>query len=498
MDSTHSEPKMKRELGLVDSVMIVAGSMIGSGIFIVSAEMMREIGSTGYMLVLWLVTGVITMIGAISYGELAAMMPKAGGQYVYLREAYSPLVGFLYGWMVFLAIQTGFIAAVAIAFAKFSGVLFPWISDEVVLLNLGFRITSQDALAVFSVLILTYINLQGVKSAKWVQRIFTALKIVGLIALIAFGLWAGSRSGFWEQNIQNLWSAFRTTTDVGLTRVISVESLSGMALVGVLGCAIVGPLFSSDAWNSITYTAGEVKNPQRNIPLSLFLGTLIVTVLYILTNIAYLSLLPAHGSPEASDTLGRGIMFAAQDRVATSAMEILFGGAAVSMMAIMIMVSTFGCNNGLIMSGGRLFYAMARDGLLFKKIGLLNSKGVPAYALVFQGVWICLLCFTGTYSAIIAYAVFAQLIFYIMTVVGIFILRKRQPNRPRPYKAIGYPVLPLLYVILASGICLCLLIYKPFTSWMAVGLILTGIPIYFIAIRKKKSIKNRIGDDADQ
>lgn len=478
--------EMKRELGLFDATMIVAGIMIGSGIFIVSAEISREVGAPGYILLLWLITGFITMIGALSYGELAGMMPRAGGQYVYLRESYNPFTGFLYGWTVFLVVQTGTIAAVAIAFARFTGVIFPWFSSQNVLADIGFRFTSQDLLAIASVLLLTAINLRGVKSGKIVQGVFTVTKIIALIGLIVLGIGVGIKSEFWNLNMENAWNAFRTVSSPDLSKVLSVEKLSGFALLGVMGYAIVGPLFASDSWNNVTYTAGETKNPQRNIPLSLFFGTLIVTVLYILVNIAYMMLLPVHGSPEGSTAVERGMMFAPSDRVATAAAEMIFGNASVLMMALLIMVSTFGCNNGLILSGARLYYAMSRDGLFFKRAGTLNRNKVPAFALIIQCIWVCLLCLSGTYSDLIAYAIFAQMLFYILTVLGVFILRKKRPDAVRPYKAFGYPLLPALYILLASGICVSLLVYRGSTSWPGVLIVLLGIPVYFFTRGKVK------------
>ena len=471
---------MKRELGLLDSTMIVAGSMIGSGIFIVTADIARSVGSPGYILLIWLVTGIITLIAALSYGELAGMMPKAGGQYIYLREAYNPLVGFLFGWTVFMVIQTGVIAAVAIAFAKFTGVLIPeYISDTIVLADLGFlQFTSQQLLAILLIVFLTYINLQGVRNAKIIQTTFTLAKIISLLGLIVLGVYFGLNSEALVLNLENFWQPFKVTGNPDGT--VTTEALSGIVLWGAIGAAMVGSLFSSDAWNNITYTAGEVKDPQRNIPLSLFFGTLIVTLLYVLANVAYLMLLPVMGTPGGEDVMSRGIMFATDDRVATAAIATIFGTAAVIIMAILIMISTFGCNNGLILSGARLYYAMAKDGVFFKKAGTLNKNDVPGFALIIQGIWASLLCLSGTYGDLLDYCTFSSLLFYMITIIGLFILRKTRPDAHRPYKAVGYPVLPALYILLAGAICVVLLIYKPTTCGRGLLIVLLGLPVYFL------------------
>lgn len=373
------QTEMKRELGLFDSTMIVVGSMIGSGIFIVTSDIARLLGSPFWILFVWLLTGVITLIAALSYGELAGMMPKAGGQYVYLREAYNKLVGFLFGWTTFMVIQTGTIAAVAIAFAKYTGVLLPTLINDNPLFIIGaLGFSSQQFLGVALIVVLTIVNLYGVKNAKIIQGIFTVAKIVSLLGLIVLGIAFGLSSDAFHTNFTNFFSEpFKTVADNGRTSIIDVIKLSGWSLIGAIGGALVGSLFSSDAWNNITYTAGEVKEPKRNIPLSLFFGTLIVTVLYILANVAYLTLLPVKGDPSGADVLSRGIMFATNDRVATAGAEIIFGSAAVIIMAVLIMVSTFGCNNGLIMAGARLYYAMAKDGLFISRAEKLNDKGVP-------------------------------------------------------------------------------------------------------------------------
>lgn len=480
MNQVLEQTGMKRELGLLDSTMIVAGSMIGSGIFIVTADIARSVGSPGYILLIWIITGIITLIAALSYGELAGMMPKAGGQYIYLREAYSPLVGFLFGWTVFMVIQTGVIAAVAIAFAKFTGVLIPlYISDTIVLGDLGFfQFTSQRLLAILLIVFLTYINLQGVKNAKIIQTTFTLAKIVSLLGLIVLGMYFGLNGEALVANMANFWKPYQTVGNADGT--VSTEAISGMVLWGAVGAAMVGSLFSSDAWNTITYTAGEVKNPQRNIPLSLFFGTLIVTLLYVLANVAYLMLLPVMGTPGGEDVMSRGIMFATDDRVGTAAIATIFGSAAVIIMAVLIMISTFGCNNGLILSGARLYYAMAKDGVFFKKAGTLNKNDVPGFALIIQGIWASLLCLSGTYGDLLDYCTFSSLLFYMVTIIGLFILRKTRPEADRPYKAVGYPVLPALYVLLAGAICVILLNHKPTTCGRGLLIVLLGVPVYFL------------------
>ncbi len=471
--------EFKQSLGLFDSTMIVIGSMIGSGIFIVSADIARTVGSPGMLLVVWLITGFITLTAALSYGELAGMMPHAGGQYVYLREAYNPLIGFLYGWTVFTVIQTGTIAAVGVAFAKFTAVLFPWFSEQHILITLlGFKISAAQILAIVSIIILTAINLTGIKEGKIVQNIFTFAKTLALIAVIILGIFIARNSEAISANFSNFWNANWTTAKDG--KIISVESLMGWKLIAAIGVAMVGSLFSSDAWNNITFTAGEVINPKKNIPLSLAIGTGIVTLLYILANIAYIVVLPLIGNPEATNVIGRGIQFATSDRVATATIAVIYGETAAVGMAILIMISTFGCNNGLILSGARVYYAMAKDKLFFKKAGELNSHSVPAWALIVQAVWASLLCLSGSYGDLLDYVIFAVLIFYILTVGGIFILRRKQPDVERPYKAFGYPIIPAIYIALATLICAILLIYKPAFTWPGLGIVATGIPVYFI------------------
>jgi len=471
--------EFKRELHLLDSTMIVIGSMIGSGIFIVSADIARTVGSPGYLLLVWLITGLVTVVAALSYGELAGMMPFAGGQYVYLREAYNPLTGFLYGWTLFLVIQTGTIAAVAVAFAKFTAVLIPWFGEHQVLVSIeGLKISTAQVLAILSIAVLTSLNSRGLRTGKLVQDIFTIAKTAALLGLILLGILIGRNATAIAANFADLWHA--TWTHISEGRILSIESLSGLKLLAAIGVAMVGSLFASDAWNNITFTAGEVVNPKRIIPLSLAIGTGVVTLLYILANVAYLLILPLSSSPYAPDVLGRGIQFAADDRVGTAAASMIFGEPAVIVMALFIMISTFGCNNGLILAGARVYYAMARDGLFFQRAGTLNTKAVPSVALVVQGVWASLLCLSGTYGDLLDYVIFAVLVFYVLTVIGIFVLRKKKPDAERPYKAFAYPVLPAVYVVAAVAICIDLLICKPNYTWPGVVIVLLGIPVFFI------------------
>lgn len=481
----------KRELGLFDSTMIVVGSMIGSGIFIVSSDIARTVGSSGLLLLVWFITGVITLIGALSYGELAAMMPNAGGQYVYLREAYNPLVGFLYGWTLFLVIQTGTIAAVAVAFAKFTAVLIPWFSTSNILINLlGLNISAGQILAIVSISVLTYINMRGLREGKFVQNIFTIAKTLALMGLIVLGIFIGSNAQAIAANFSKVWEG--QWLHLAGNKIEWIEQLSGFSIVVAIGVAMVGSLFSSVAWENITFTAGEIKNPKRVIPLSLFFGTLIVTILYVLANVAYLVVLPIVGNPNATSVAGQGIQFAADDRVGTAAAQMFFGQPAALIMAVLIMVSTFGCNNGLILSGARVYYAMAKDNLFFKTTGELNKRSVPAKALIFQSIWASVLCLSGTYSQLLDYVIFTVLIFYSLTIIGVFILRRKNPNANRPYKAFGYPILPMLYILLACSISIILIIEKPLSTWPGLIIVLLGIPVYFVwnAYQKSKSKSN--------
>jgi APA family basic amino acid/polyamine antiporter len=443
--------------------------MIGSGIFIVSADVARTVGSPGWLLLVWMLNAVLTIWGALSYGELAAMMPRAGGQYVYLREAYSPLLGFLYGWTLFLVIQTGTIAAVAVGFAKFLGVLVPWVSAERSLFQLGtVSFSTQRFVAIAVIALLTWSNSRGIREGKIVQNLFTSAKVAALAALVVLGLFISRNDEAIAANFSNPWG----------------EQPFTMGFLMVLGGAMVGPLFSSDAWNNVTFTASEVKNPRRTLPLSLIGGTGLVMLLYCLTNLAYLCLLPLSGSAAGATVIERGMQYAAEDRVATAAAYMIFGVNAAAIMAVAIMVSTFGCLNGLILAGPRLYYAMARDQLFFARTGRLNVAGVPDGGLWLQAVWASLLTLSGTYGNLLDYVVFAALLFYVLTVIGLFRLRRTQPQVERPYRAFGYPWLPGLYVLVASTIMFDLLFVKPAYTWPGLLIVLTGAPVYFFWRRR--------------
>jgi APA family basic amino acid/polyamine antiporter len=463
--------EFKKSLGIIDSTALVAGSMIGSGIFIVSADIARSVGSPGWMLIVWIITGVMTIFAALSYGELASMMPQAGGQYVYIREAFNPMAGFLYGWTFFTVIQTGTIAAVAMAFAKFAGVIVPWFSETNVLLNLGFiKISTVHLLAISMILILTFNNLLGIRNGKWVQNIFTFLKVALLIGFIVLGLFFAGNPDAVAVNKSYFWEPIAMDGSV----------LSGWALIAAIGVAMVGSLFSSDAWNNITFAAAEVKNPKRNIPLSLVTGVTLVTILYILANFVYLNALPLRGMPGGTGVFEKGIQFAVNDRLGSASMYGLFGAMAALMMAAFVVISTFGCNNGLILSGARVYYAMAKDNLFFKSAGKLNTHSVPAAGLKVQAIWASLLCLSGTYSNLLDYVVFAVLIFYALTIAGIFVLRRKNPLAERPYKTIGYPVIPVLYIAAACLIMLILLLYKTEYSGSGLIIVLLGVPVYYL------------------
>jgi APA family basic amino acid/polyamine antiporter len=470
--------------------MIVIGSMVGSGIFIVSADIARTVGTPALLLAVWLLTGLVTIIAALSYGELAGMMPQAGGQYVYLREAYNPLVGFLYGWTLFTVIQCGTIAAVAVAFAKFTAVLVPWCSTTNVLFSVGrFGVSGGQILAIASIIVLTALNVRGVRAGKRVQDVVTMAKVLALAALVILGLAIGWNAEVVAKNFTGFWDGLTHGFTVRLEgNMIFRTDLIGWSLLSAVGVAMVGSLFSSDAWNNITFAAAEVQEPKRTIPLALALGTLTVTSIYLLANAAYLVTLPlsgasgdvAAGATAGASVMQRGIQFANNDRVGVAVAEVLFGGSGATMMAVLIMISTFGCNNGLILAGSRVYYAMSRDGLFFQRAGELNKHSVPAWALVLQCVWSCALCLSGTYSDLLDYVVFAVLLFYILTIAGIFILRARRPDAERPIKAVGYPVLPALYIVIAGAICVDLLIYKPAFTYPGLGLVLAGVPVYYL------------------
>ncbi|RYE00810.1 MAG: amino acid permease [Sphingobacteriales bacterium] len=467
----------KRSLGLLDGTMIVAGSMIGSGIFIVSADMLKDLGSTGWLIAAWLITGFMTLTAALSYGELSAMFPKAGGQYVYLREAYNPFIGFLYGWSFFSVIQTGTIAAVGVAFGKFLGYLVPSLGDGNILIGdaSGFKITAAQLVGIVLIVFLTYINTKGVKGGKMIQTTFTSAKLLALFGLILFGLLA-AKSAIWDQNWTDAWTIKRHITRIDPT---STENrwvaVSGVAALGAIAAAMVGSIFSSDAWNNVTFIAGEMKNPQRNIGLSLFLGTLIVTLIYVAANLMYVSVLPAGE-----------LAFAKDNRVALSVSNAVFGDIGTVILAVLIMVSTFGCNNGLILAGARVYYTMAKDGLFFRQTGELNRHAVPEYALWIQCAMACLLCLSGKYGQLLDMVSFVVVLFYVLTIIGIFILRRKRPDADRPYKAFGYPVLPLLYVLMGTAFCTLLIMYQGAYPWYGLAVVLIGIPIYFVALSRKK------------
>lgn len=468
-------------LGLLDATMIVMGSMIGSGIFIVSADIARQVASPGGLVLVWLFTAFLTVVGALSYGELAAMMPHAGGMYVYLREAYSPLWGFLYGWTLFLVIGTATIAAVAIAFAKFTGVFFPWFSSANWLWNMGtfgpYRfgfvelgpynvgLNTQNFLAILSIAFLTAINMRGLRTGAFVQNLFTFAKTAAVVGLVVLGLTLGRHPEALHLNFSGFW------------RNLDWD----LATFTMLAVAMVGALFASFAWENVTFTAGETKNPRRSVPLSLLLGVGTVMALYLLTNFAYLSTLPLEGSPEAVTVVGRGIQHATEDRVGAAAGQVIFGSIGAYLLAAAIMVSTFGCNNGLILSYPRVYYAMARDGLFFSRLGRLNPKShSPNGALALQGIWASILTLSGTYTDLLDYIIFAVLLFYILTIAGLLVLRWKQPNAERPYKAFGYPFFPVLYIGLSLFIEVCILLYKPRFTWPGLIIVALGFGVYFL------------------
>lgn len=450
----------EKKLSLFDSTAIIIGSMIGSGIFIVSAEIARKVETPGMLLLAWVITGIITIFGALSYGELAAAMPKAGGQYVYIKEAFGPLYGFLYGWTLFAVIQTGTIAAVAVAFAKFTGVFFPVISGDNYLFQAGFlKVSSQQVLAIFLIIFLSLYNFRNVKAGAFLQNIFTVSKVLALLILVVLGIYFGFH-GFGNS------ANFKPTFPDIIT----------LTTIGVFGAAMTGSLFSADAWNNITFTAGEVKNPQKNLPLSLFLGTSTVILLYMLANIAYIYVLPIEQ-----------IQHAENDRVATLLMETILGNNGKFFMAAMIMVSTFGCLNGCILTAARVYYAMAKDGMFLKQAAKLNKNDVPANSLTMQCIWACILCFSGTYGDLLNYIMFAVMLFYILTISGLFRLRITRPEMERPYKAFGYPVIPAVYIILASLVAINMLIYQTDFSLYGLIIILIGVPVYYIFRKKTKN-----------
>lgn len=476
MEENSGKPKLKHELGLLDGTMLVAGSMIGSGIFIVSADIIRNVGSAGWLIAVWLITGFMTLTAAVSYGELSAMFPKAGGQYVYLKESYNKFVAFLYGWSFFAVIQTGTIAAVGVAFSKFAAYLIHPVSEDHILypfnhylapgeVKPAISLSAAQLVSIVLIVVLTYINTRGVKSGKWIQNIFTLTKLLSLFGLIAFGFLA-YKADIWHANWSDAWSMHKLNPDN------STENYTVAAALGAIAAAMVGSIFSSDAWNNVTFIAGEMKNPQRNIGLSLFLGTLIVTVIYVSANVMYTAVLPLHD-----------IATATKDRVAVSASTVIFGGLGTQIIAVMIMISTFGCNNGLILSGARVYYTMAKDGLFFKQTGTLNKSGVPAFGLWIQCAVASVLCLSGRYGDLLDMISLVVVIFYILTIAGIYILRAKRPDADRPYKAFGYPVLPAIYILMGLAFCVLLLIYKPEYSRGGLYIVLSGIPVYYLAKR---------------
>jgi APA family basic amino acid/polyamine antiporter len=469
----------KPSLRLFDATMIVAGSMIGSGIFIVSADITRNVGSAGWLIIVWLLTGFMTLTAALSYGELSAMFPRAGGQYVYLKEAYNPLTGFVYGWSFFAVIQTGTIAAVGVAFSKFAAYLIPSLSETNFLLKIStgindkgvetfFTISVAQIVAIILIAFLTWTNTKGVKGGKWIQNIFTSTKILSLFGLIIAGI-IFFKPDVWNTNWTNAFSMKKLSETGG------VEGVIGAGVLGAIAASMVGSIFSSDAWNNVTFIAGEIKNPKRNIGLSLFLGTFIVTIIYVCANLMYITVLPLHD-----------IAFAPQDRVAVAAANSMFGHIGTYVIAIMIMISTFGCNNGLILAGARVYYSMGKDGLFFRKAATLNKHAVPAWALWSQCVVASLLCLSGRYGDLLDMISFVVVIFYVLTIFGIFILRKKRPDAERPYKAFGYPVLPAIYILMGITFCILLIIYKPNFTWPGLIIALLGIPIYYFVSSKKK------------
>jgi APA family basic amino acid/polyamine antiporter len=479
----------KPSLSLFDATMIVAGSMIGSGIFIVSSDITRNVGSAGWLIAVWVITGFMTLTAALSYGELSGMFPKAGGQYVYLKESYNPLVGFLYGWSFFAVIQTGTIAAVGVAFSKFAAYLIPALSEDNKLIKIQtgidacdapafFSISSAQVVAILLIMFLTYTNTKGIKESKWIQNIFTSTKLLSLFGLIIAGLIA-FRPEIWQANWSNAWAATKASLvdacDAGAG--FTVASITGTALLGGIAAAMVGSVFSSDAWNNVTFIAGEIKNPKKNIGLSLFLGTLIVTVVYVCTNLVYVAVLPMDA-----------IAHADKDRVAVVASKVIFGNIGTYVIAVMIMISTFGCNNGLILAGARVYNAMAKDGLFFRKAAILNKNAVPEFALWIQALVAALLCLSGKYGDLLDMISFVVVMFYALTITGIFILRKRMPDAERPYRAFGYPVLPAIYILMAISFCILLIIFKPAFTWPGLIIVLIGIPIYYLAVRNKAAI----------
>jgi APA family basic amino acid/polyamine antiporter len=503
-NATSQPPRLVQSLGLFSSTTIVIGTMIGSGIFIVDADIARGTDSPALFLGAWLVTAVMTLIGALSYGELAAMMPKAGGQYVYLRESLGPLWGFLYGWTLFLVIQTGTIAAVCVAFGKFLGVFFPsvsttnwiwhiahvpaWRVGPMVLGNMDIGVNTANVTGISIVIVLTIVNIFGVRLGALIQNVFTSAKAISLAALIVLAFAFGVNATAWQANFGAGLSQFWRNAGWHSLHPVEVGVGGPIAWVNlfvILAVVQVGSLFSADSWNNVTFTAGEVKNPKRNLPLSLILGTGFVLTVYFLVSLAYLVVLPLHGDPNGATAMARGIQYAAEDRVATAVLGQVFHSGGAMLMAAAILISTFGCANGMTLAGARVFYAMSQDSLFFNSVGKLHPKyRTPVAGLLIQGAWTVVLCVSGSYSQLLDYIIFAELVFYILTIAGLFVLRVRQPHAPRPYKALGYPVLPALYIVMAVWICIVLLRYKPQYTWPGLVLVLLGIPVYLFWSRR--------------
>jgi basic amino acid/polyamine antiporter, APA family len=480
---TEQTTAFKPSLGLLDATMVVAGSMIGSGIFIVSADITRHVGSAGWLIFVWLITGFMTITAAVSYGELSSMFPKAGGQYVYLKESYNPLVGFLYGWSFFAVIQTATIAAVGVAFARFTAYFITGFSEKHILFSFNiasanFHISAAQIVSICVIVLLTYINTRGIQSGKIIQTIFTSTKLIALFGLILFGFFLVKES-FWSANWHN---AFNGAQDLGQKDAAGIlqptgwKSIGTVTLIGAIAAAMTGSIFSSDAWNNVTFIAGEIKNPKRNIGLSLFLGTLIVSVIYIATNLMYLQVLPLNE-----------VAFPQDDRLAVAAARVIFGSAGQTIIALLIMISTFGCINGLVLAGARVYYTMAQDGLFFKSASKLNKNAVPQWSLWAQCIVAAMLCLSGSYGQLLDMISFVAVGFYVLSIVGIFILRKTRPEAERPYKAFGYPLLPAIYVLLGTAFCVLLIIFKPNFTWPGLIITLLGIPIYYMVVANKKS-----------
>ncbi len=464
---------LRPALSLFDAVTIVAGSMIGSGIFIVSADIARQVGSPAALLAVWIVSGLMTVAGALAYAELAAMMPQAGGQYVYLREAYGGLWAFLFGWTLLLVIQTGTVAAVAVAFGRFSGVFWPALGSKLWFGVGGIGLSGERLGAIAVIAVLTWANLRGIDTGKFVQNLFTSAKVLSLLLIVVVGC-------VLARNHEAVAANF-----LGAKAFLGTRPLTP-AFAAAFGAAMVGGLFSADAWASVTFAASEVKNPKRDLPLALTLGAGLVVGLYVLTNLAYLCQLPVAGSPNAPGVLGRGIAWAASDRVAAAAMQMVWHGIGAEITALLVMVSTFGCANGLILTGARVIYAMAHDGVFFDAAGKLNRARVPAFALVVQGIWSAVLTLSGTYSELLDYVIFAQLLFYVLTVAAVFILRTKRPSMLRPYRTFGYPYIPVAYIIAATAMMLDLLVVKPRYTWPGLLIVLSGIPVYALFVRSSR------------